>query len=168
MGLRGPLLFPAVRPAVLLLVSAAASPLRAETFRWVDEKGVVNYSNSPPPAGHARQGVATVEDRVSTYESDPALREPAARAAAPDNAELEWLQRQKYMMQAKLLEDSAAASAAGCSDRAINCGADAWLPGYALAPVVVVRPAHRHARGHEGRRRHAARQQTERAGFILR
>jgi hypothetical protein len=169
MRLRGPLFLPAVLAAVLFLVLAAASPLRAETFKWVDERGVVNYSNNPPPAERARQGIATVEDRVSTYESEPALREQAARAASPDSAELEWLQRQKYMMQAKLLEDSAAASAGDCSDRAINCGgADAWLPGYAVAPVVVVRPARRHTQGHEGRRRHAARQDTARAGFILR
>jgi hypothetical protein len=127
--------------------------LRAETFKWVDEKGVVNYSNSPPPAGRARQGVATVEDRVSTYESEPALREPAAKAAAPDYAELEWLRRQEYMMQAKALEASAA---------------DDHLPEYALAPVIVVRPARRHGRAHEGRRHHAVGQHTARAGFIPR
>jgi len=36
---------PKLLAVVLLLV---ARPLCAETYKWVDEKGVTNYSSSPP------------------------------------------------------------------------------------------------------------------------
>ena len=34
-----------------LIMAASASP--AQTFRWVDENGVVSYSQTPPPSGTA-------------------------------------------------------------------------------------------------------------------
>ena len=33
------------------LLLAAATPVMAQVYRWVDEKGTVHYSNSTPPAG---------------------------------------------------------------------------------------------------------------------
>jgi len=97
----------------LALLAAAAWPLAAgaETYKWVDEHGVVNYSNTPPAAAAPSGGMklARVEDRVSTYESDPALlRAVAARAAAPrpDYAEMEWLQRQRFMMERELAQQA--------------------------------------------------------------
>lgn len=36
--------------AVVLLMSVAASCIGAEMYRWVDEKGTVNYTPYPPPA----------------------------------------------------------------------------------------------------------------------
>ncbi|MGH8640819.1 MAG: DUF4124 domain-containing protein [Burkholderiales bacterium] len=36
------------RLAIVLVLAAAAVPA-AETYRWVDEKGVVNYGEKPPP-----------------------------------------------------------------------------------------------------------------------
>ena len=88
----------------LLVVSAAAWTVAAgaQTYKWVDERGVVNYSNNPPPIAIAGKKLARVDDRISTYENEPALlRAAAARAAAPrpDYAEIEWLQRQRIMAQ---------------------------------------------------------------------
>jgi hypothetical protein len=38
--------------AVLLLVLLSLSPLAsAQVYRWVDDKGRVNYSSEPPPQG---------------------------------------------------------------------------------------------------------------------
>jgi hypothetical protein len=56
--------------AVLLL--AAALPAQAETYKWIDEKGRVTYSNTPPPqvAGMAQQ----VEERISVMGMDSAVR----------------------------------------------------------------------------------------------
>ena len=47
-----------------LLMAASASS--AQTFRWVDENGVVSYSQTPPPSGKAE----TVEIRP-TPQQDP-------------------------------------------------------------------------------------------------
>ena len=85
-----------VRFAFLLL---AAMPLaQAQTYKWVDERGVVNYSNTPPPA--AAKSVQPVEERISVYASEPPVAQGAAverRLAALD---AEWLQRQRLMAAA--------------------------------------------------------------------
>lgn len=86
--------------ALTLLLAPAA---QAETYKWIDEHGVVNYSNTPPPAAaKATQGIA---DRVSTIESDPALKRIAY---SPTPYELmlqqEWLQRQRLMAERQNLQ----------------------------------------------------------------
>jgi len=81
----------------ILLLALAAPAIQAETFKWVDEKGVTNYSNKLPPPGKAAKSLQTVEDRISTYETDPSLIRAMARPGRPDYAEAEWLQRQRLM-----------------------------------------------------------------------
>jgi hypothetical protein len=54
--------------AALLFYTAAGA---AQTYKWVDHNGVVNYSNTPPPS--LREVAQPVEDRVSTIPSDPSL-----------------------------------------------------------------------------------------------
>src|SRR5262249_799517 len=76
---------------------------QAETYKWVDDKGRVNYSNAPPPsAGKAKQ-VQAVEDRVSVYQTDPAyeryLRQRAEQITARQEAE--WRERQQYLAAAQ-------------------------------------------------------------------
>ena len=55
---------------VLLLV---ARPLCAETYKWVDEKGVTNYSSSPPANAKLAEKTQVVEERLSVYTPDPGL-----------------------------------------------------------------------------------------------
>jgi len=55
---------------VLLLV---ARPLCAETYKWVDEKGVTNYSSSPPANARLAEKTQVVEERLSVYTPDPGL-----------------------------------------------------------------------------------------------
>jgi hypothetical protein len=55
---------------VLLLV---VRPLCAETYKWVDEKGVTNYSGSPPANAELAKKAQVVEERLSIYTPDPAL-----------------------------------------------------------------------------------------------
>jgi hypothetical protein len=57
--------------AVILLL--VARPLCAETYKWVDEKGVTNYSSSPPAGVKLAKKVQVVEERLSIYTPDPAL-----------------------------------------------------------------------------------------------
>jgi hypothetical protein len=87
-------------PCSFFLALALAAPLAsAETYKWVDEKGVTNYSNNPPPtAAQAAKPAQKVEDRISTYEQDPALKgQQPSRSAYQEAADVEWLQRQQIM-----------------------------------------------------------------------
>ncbi|MEW6688621.1 MAG: DUF4124 domain-containing protein [Pseudomonadota bacterium] len=84
--------------SLLLLVAA---PLGAQTYKWVDERGVVNYSNAPPPGANAAKATP-VEDRVSIIPNDPyflklvaAMQERALRLA--EYEEREFLQRQRLL-----------------------------------------------------------------------
>jgi len=104
----------------LAILLCAALPLCAETYKWVDEKGVTNYSSSPPPGAAQAQVIGA---RVSVVPSDPALgpaiaemRAQAARRA--EFVELAWLQRQRLMA-----EQPSGARAGACPYRA-DCGED--------------------------------------------
>ena len=116
--------------AALLLLAALSA--QAETYKWVDAKGVVNYSNAPPPAAKAMK----VEDRLSTYEPDPALKNAAAAGNARDDyrqmsADAEWLQRQRLMA----LKDSYAAYPSPNTDEFYP----AYYSGYPVFPVARAR-----------------------------
>jgi hypothetical protein len=96
----------AMRALLLLLVSTTAAPVYAQTYKWIDSRGVVNYSNVPPAARAAQ--AQPIEDRVSVAAADPNLAAATAAAAARSSrqAELahqEWLARQQGMMQAQAL-----------------------------------------------------------------
>src|SRR6185295_16374897 len=85
---------------LLALTLLAASVAHAQTYKWVDDKGVVNYSNTPPPA--AAKAAQPIAERVSTYEIDPSLRRMAAYTApTPYEVMLQqdWLQRQRLMAE---------------------------------------------------------------------
>jgi Domain of unknown function (DUF4124) len=59
--------------AAALLAFSAGTAAAAQLYKWVDERGVVNYSNQPPADPKAARNVKAVEDRVSVYTPDPAL-----------------------------------------------------------------------------------------------
>jgi len=85
---------------LLALTLLLASAVHAETYKWVDERGVVNYSNTPPPAA-AKAAAKPIADRVSTYEPDPAMQRVAYLPPSPYEMMLqqEWLQRQRLMAE---------------------------------------------------------------------
>jgi len=89
----------------LILIPAA----HAETYKWVDEKGVVNYSNTPPSS--AAKKIQPVADRISTYDPDPRLRRAIAYGPSPYElmAQQEWLQRQQLMATAQYQQAAQAA-----------------------------------------------------------
>ena len=55
-------------PALSTGVSA-----HAQLYKWVDERGVVTYSNQLPVNPQDAKKLAVVEDKVSVYTPDPAL-----------------------------------------------------------------------------------------------
>jgi len=87
-----------ILPALLL---AAAPMAQAETYKWVDERGVVNYSNTPPAAGAAPAVAQVIPDRISSYSTDPQPNNAIDVYRRLDANQQEWLQRQQIMaMQA--------------------------------------------------------------------
>jgi hypothetical protein len=86
---------PLIACAIMLCI---ALPLHAQTYKWVDENGVTNYSSDPPP-GKKGSNAKVVEDRISIVEKDPAfdkaaegLRQREAKRA--EYAEAEYARRQ--------------------------------------------------------------------------
>lgn len=62
-----------IRLAVFLAAVFAAVPSGAQLYKWVDERGVTNYSNQPPADPKSAKNLRPVEDRISVYTPDQAL-----------------------------------------------------------------------------------------------
>ncbi len=72
-------------PFLAALVSAVmvVGAAHAQVYKWVDDKGVVNYSSSPPPKG---KGVVKLDEdngRVTTIPAPEVRRNDPAAAADP-------------------------------------------------------------------------------------
>jgi Domain of unknown function (DUF4124) len=101
-------------PAIVLFLAMAAAPAVAETYKWVDAKGVVTYSDTPPQSMAAKPQV--VAERVSVMPPDPMFAPAAAALEArlarrTQYEEADYLQRQRYMLEAQLTQMNYAAAA---------------------------------------------------------
>jgi hypothetical protein len=65
------------------LMAAAPSAQAQQMYKWVDERGQVTYSNTPPAEASRASKLGVVEERVSVYTPDPAVN----RAMTEDSAE---------------------------------------------------------------------------------
>ena len=88
---------PLIACAIALCI---ALPVHAQMYKWVDEKGVTNYSTSPP-AGTVKAKVVE-EDQISVVPTDPdlerqgeALRKREARRAKQAEAESQRRRQQQ-------------------------------------------------------------------------
>ena len=64
--------------ACVTLLGAATPALSAQLYKWVDERGVTNYSNQPPADPGAAKNLGPVEGNLSVYSPDPALTRAVA------------------------------------------------------------------------------------------
>lgn len=66
---------PLLRSAILMLpfVLLAVPAPAAELYKWVDERGVTNYSTEAPPKGRTAKKLELGEERFSVYTPDPQL-----------------------------------------------------------------------------------------------
>jgi len=119
---------------IFIALLVAAAPLaQAETYKWVDERGVVNYSNAPPPdSAKGAIPAQTVPDRMSSYSTDPVTSPSIEVSRRLDANQQEWLQRQ-YLMAMQAQAAPASAPAYG----------DYYYPTYGVIPArrVIHRPA---------------------------
>jgi uncharacterized protein DUF4124 len=85
--------------ACAALLSAATPALSAELYKWVDERGVTNYSNQPPADPGAAKNLGPVEGNLSVYSPDPALGRAVAAYRQESNRRglaerVEYLERE--------------------------------------------------------------------------
>jgi Domain of unknown function (DUF4124) len=126
---------PRILAVVLLLV---ARPLCAETYKWVDEKGVTNYSSSPPANAALAKKAQVVEERLSVYTPDAGLLR-AIQIRPPMSAPIPYAPAgayapQQYAAAMQAMYDDCAAQ------RRVDCtGASYPYGGYfPYMPVLVV------------------------------
>ena len=125
---------------LLALILLAAPAAHADTYKWVDERGVVNYSNTPPIA--AAKAPQKLAERVSTVETDPSLKAYTSPSPYETMLQQEWLQRQRLMAESENIDRIyGAAPADPYYTRA------SYYPGYwpvaTVRPVRPLRPVHR-------------------------
>ena len=90
----------------VILSLVFATQANAELYKWVDKNGVLNYTDSPPPAANP---VEKLSDRVSVYQPDPVTKAAAAQRGPSyyeGQLEREWSQRQASMARAQLASES--------------------------------------------------------------
>ena len=131
------------RGIVAIAAIIAAWPVSAQQiYKWVDERGVTNYSNQPPTDPKTAQKARPVEDRLSVYSPDPGLKQ----AIEDLHKNVEERQNRRRIEQ---LEDQLAAERrARClADGRLDCGEIYGI--YPYHVPVVVGPHHpKHKRKH--------------------
>ncbi len=91
--------------AAILLIILFAAPVSAETYRWVNEDGVVTYSQTPPPNAPAekvkthstapsdssasQQKLQEMRQKLADMEEDRALKKAEQQQNAKDKAQRE-------------------------------------------------------------------------------
>lgn len=100
-------------------VTFSAGPAWAQIYKWVDDRGVVNYSGEPP-ANRKAQQLDTSAITLSVYEADkPGHRSVAARSeAASLSDKIDKLERQ--LEAERLARQYAAAADARASQAAYD------------------------------------------------
>ena len=114
------------RLTVLLVSILAAAPACAQLYKWVDERGVTNYSNQLPADRKAAKKLLPVEDRISVYTADKpptqavkAIRQKSDPASAERIASLERQLEAERLARQQLA--AAQASYDLCLSQGINC-----------------------------------------------
>ena len=96
--------------ALLLAAVAAAFPAQAQMYKWIDERGQVTYSNTPPPNATRSNKLGIVEERVSVYSPDPQINR-ALSDEASEPRDSRATRRQREQAEAERREKDAATKA---------------------------------------------------------
>jgi hypothetical protein len=130
---------------IFLAAIGATVPAAAELYKWVDERGVTNYSNEPPPAAAPANKLARVENKISVYTPDEsfmqavkALRERSIKAMSEPDPQRNPVARIEVSAQSGY-EQCLQSGRLGCDDL-YSTYYPAYLPGVAVLPARGVRP----------------------------
>lgn len=69
--------------AACIALALAAPAAAGELYKWVDDNGVVNYSNAPPPKTKGGKPATVVEDRTSVYTPPKSVTDALDRSREP-------------------------------------------------------------------------------------
>jgi len=167
--------------ALASILALAAWPVLAQVYKWVDEKGVVNYSNEAPADRKSTQ-LDPKSSRVSTIASDESLKRPSATTPGERmlSEKIDRLERkldaERYARSVSEAQMQTAADAwyQQClRDRRVDCdygGTDPYYGSYGwpyYGPVVIARrhPSRDHVMHHNGNRPAVAPKPVGRASF---
>ncbi len=115
---------------LLLLGTLLAAPAWSEIYKWVDENGVVNYSNQPPSNRKAEE-LDLNSIPISVIETDKIDQ----RAAWAAKSEVSSLRQKVDQLESQLqVERYARGYSAGSGAMPVEYG----YPGYLFAPTTVV------------------------------
>ncbi|HTQ75059.1 MAG TPA: DUF4124 domain-containing protein [Burkholderiales bacterium] len=103
--------------ALASALAFAAPPLLAQVYKWVDEKGVVNYSNEAPANAKATQ-LDPKASRLSIIGTDDALTQ-ARVPSANESALAEKIDRLERKLDAERY-------VRGAADAQVQAAADSW------------------------------------------
>jgi len=136
-----------IRLTIVLVAILAAAPACAQLYKWVDERGVTNYSNQLPTDPKAAKKLAPVEDRISVYTPDKALtqaveafRQKSGQASAERIASLERELEAERRARQHAIAAAAQAAYDPCLSQGINCNgiyssSYPYDPGFVFVPT---------------------------------
>lgn len=144
-----------IRLPIFAIAILAAPPAGAQLYKWVDERGVTNYSNQPPADPRLAQRVAPVADSLSVYSPDEALlrdmasgRQDRDRVAAERKRALEIELKAERLARERATASQARSTLDACVNvQSIGCtnvSPDIYYP--YVAPVARPRARHRSKR----------------------
>jgi hypothetical protein len=126
--------------SLLILGLVAALPVNAQIYRWVDDRGVVNYANQRPESTNRAIRIDTQESRLSVIPAPGGRRENAA-APPPASVRAEFPSDVDRATMARA--DSALQWRARCfAERRVDCmhpTAAAYSSTSLLAPLPAIR-----------------------------
>lgn len=140
------------RPSLVLVLLLCAAPLaHGEVYKWVDDKGVVNYGSSPP-AGKTAKALPAQDSRLTVVPAPPPPK--AVPQASPTDKRVEELEKalaeEKSAREDKERReaDRLKAAIADCeANKGIDCESDPYqrnqsytLPRHRILPHPVPHP----------------------------
>jgi hypothetical protein len=118
------------------------APASAELYKWIDERGITNYSGEPPPAAATANKLSRVENKISVYTPDDgvlqatkAVRERAIKALSEPEPVRSPVTR--IAVEQSGYEQCINSGRIGCDDLYPNYYSAAYLPvgGYPLRRI---------------------------------
>lgn len=101
----------APRLAALAIAVALPALAHGQVYKWLDEKGVVNYSSSPPPKGMGAVTLDVNSGRVTTMPAQAARRDDPAAASQPAlRRRIDQLERDASAQRQSAAQQEAAAA----------------------------------------------------------
>src|SRR5688572_26632709 len=92
-----------------LMAAVAPSAQAQQMYKWVDERGQVTYSTTPPPEASRASKVGVVEERVSVYTPDAVVNRAMTEDAA-EPRESKAAQRRREQAEIERREQARAAA----------------------------------------------------------